>query len=165
MYYILYIYVCRICGIPHALAQECYFKRVWVSIMAVAAWKTSWIRSLDAWVDYASSLRQAFNTFKNIEHEVPRLRDYAQQFGRLNEMPWMAIAREIADGVNRRDEHLESANDMMGVEQLREYVDRWRTECKTVDRLISWELFPAQSGPKILKEFSRPGAYEQPLLC
>ena len=113
----------------------------------VAAWETSWTRSPD------------------IDHEVPRLRDYAQQFGRLNEMPWMAIAREIADGVNRQDKRLESANDMMGVEQLHAYAVRWRRECETVDKLISWELFPEQSGPKILKEFSRPGAYEQPPLC
>ena len=96
---------------------------------------------------------------------MPRLRDYAQQFGRLKDMPWMAIAREIADGVNRQDEHLESANDMMGVGQLREYIDRWRTMCTTVDKLISWQLFPARDGPKKLTEFSRPGAYEQPLLC
>ena len=131
----------------------------------VAAWETSWTRSPTTWVDYANSLGQAFNTFKNIEEEVPKLRNYAQQFGRLKDMPWMAIAREIADGVNRQDEHLESANDMMGVEQLHAYVVRWRRQCETVDKLISWELFPEQSGPKILKEFSRPGAYEQPLLC
>ena len=131
----------------------------------VADWETSWTRSPTTWVDYANSLGQAFDTFKNIEEEVPKLRNYAQQFGRLKDMPWMAIAREIADGVNRRDEHLESANDMMGVGQLREYIDRWRTMCTTVDKLISWQLFPARDGPKKLTEFSRPGAYEQPLLC
>ena len=159
-------YMCTyICGIAYALAQGRYFKQVRVSIMAVAAWETSWTKSSYDWVDYPNSLQHAFNTFKNIEGEVPRLRDYAQQFGRLNEMPWREIARDIADGVNRQDERLESANDMMGVGQLREYVDRWRTECMIVDKLIKWQLFPADSGPKTLKEFSRLGAYEQPLLC
>ena len=154
-----------VAAVSYALAQERYFKRVRVSIMAVAAWETSWTRSPDTWVDYPNSLQQAFNTFKNIEDEVPRLRDYAQQFGRLNEMPWRAIAREIADGVNRQDERLESANAMMGVGQIRDYVDMWRTECSTVEKLITWQLFPSESGAKILKEFSRPGAYEQPALC
>ena len=131
----------------------------------VAAWETSWTRSPDTWVDYANSVGQAFNTFKNIDHEVPRLRDYAQQFGRLNEMPWMAIAREIADGVNRQDERLESANAMMGIEQLHKYVESWRAECMTVDKLINRQLFPAASGPNTLTQFSRPGIYEQPTLC
>ena len=115
------MYVCHICGIEYALAQKRYFKRAWVFIM-VAAWETSWMRSPDTWVDYANSLGQAFDTFKNIEEEVPKLRNYAQQFGRLNDMPWMGIAREIADGVNRQDERLESANNMMEVGQLCEYV-------------------------------------------
>ena len=151
-------------GIAYALAQERYFKRVWVFIM-VAAWETTWTSSPDTWVDYANSLGQAFDTFKNIEEEVPRLRNYAQQFGRLKDMPWMGIAREIADGVNRQDERLESANCMMGVGQLCDYVRRWRKECASVEKLINWELFPTNSGPKILTQFSRPGAYEQPPLC
>ena len=133
--------------------------------MAVPAWETSWTKEPREWFDYANSLAIAFNTFKDIQTEVPKLGRYEEQCCRLNEMPWREIAREIADGVNRQDKRLESANDMMGVEQLDAYVVRWRTECDTVDKLISWELFPEQSGPKILKEFSRPGAYEQPLLC
>ena len=133
--------------------------------MAIAAWQTSWKRKPDTWVDYANSLQQAFNTFKNIEHEVPRLQDYAQQYNRLNELPWMTIAREIADGVDRQNERLESATAMMGVGQLCDYVRRWRKECASVEKLINWELFPTNSGPKTLTQFSRPGAYEQPPLC
>ena len=133
--------------------------------MEVAAWKTSWEKTPDTWVDDANSLQQAFDTFEIIKDEVPRLQKFAQECSRLNQMPWRAIARDIADGVHRQDERLESANDMMEVGQLREYVRKWRTDCETVDKLIKWKLFPAHSGPKTLKEFSRTGAYEQPLLC
>ena len=82
----VYIYICHICDIEYALAQERYFKRSWVFIM-VAAWETSWTRSPTTWVDYANSLGQAFNTFKNIDDEVPRLPDYAQQSSN-----WAAIS-------------------------------------------------------------------------
>ena len=135
--------------------------------MPVAAWETSWTRTPARWVDYPNSLGQAFDTFKKIEHEVPRLREYAQQVEskKLRDMPWMAIAREIADGVNRQDARLESAEDMMSIEQLRNYVEDWRKKCVSVDNLIKWQLFPTDNASKILAEFSRPGAYEQPFLC
>ena len=131
----------------------------------VAAWETTWTSSPDTWVDYANSLGQAFDTFKKIEHEVPRLREYAQQVNKLRDMPWMAIAREIANGVNRQDARLESADDMMSIGQLRKYVEDWRKKCVSVDNLIKWQLFPTDNASKILAEFSRPGAYEQPFLC
>ena len=130
--------------------------------MPVAAWETSWTRTPDTWLDYENSLRQAFDTFKNIEHEVPKLRDYAQQVSKLRDMPWMTIAREIADGVNRQDARLESADDMMSI---RKYVEDWRKKCVTVGKLIKWHLFPHGGATKTLAEFSRPGAYEQPFLC
>ena len=128
----------------------------------VAAWETSWTRSPKTWVDYPDSLRNAFETFKIIEDEVPRLREYAQQVEskKLRDMPWMAIAREIADGVNRQDARLESADDMMSIGQLRKYVEDWRKKCVSVDNLIKWQLFPTDNASKILAEFSRPGAYE-----
>ena len=88
--------------------------------MPVAAWETSWTRTLDTWVDYENSLRQVFDTFKNIEHEVLKFRDYAQQFNKLNDIPWMEIAREIADGVRRQDTRLESADDIMSIADFRE---------------------------------------------
>ena len=80
-------------------------------------------------------------------------------------MPWITIAREIADGVNRQDARLESADDMMSIERLRKYVEDWRKKCVSVDNLIKWQLFPTDNASKILAEFSRPGAYEQPFLC
>ena len=85
---------------------------------------------------------------------MPRPRDYAQQFNRLNEMPWMTIACKITDGVNRQDERLESANTMMRVGQLHDFVRRWRAECASVDKLIQWQLFPPESGAKTLADFS-----------
>ena len=134
--------------------------------MPVAAWETSWTRTPARWVDYPNSLGRAFDTFKKIELEVPRLQEYAQQVEskKLRDMPWMAIAREIANGVNRQDARLESAHDMMSIGQLREYVKEWRKKCESVDKLIKWSLFP-HDGPKTLAEFSRPGAYEQSFLC
>ena len=132
--------------------------------MPVAAWETRWERTPDTWVDWGDSLHQALRTFKIIEDEVPRLREYAQKVSKLNQIPWMEIAREIADGVNRQDARLESAHDMMSIGQLREYVEEWRKKCESVDKLITWSLFP-QDGPKTLAEFSRPGAYEQSFLC
>ena len=94
----------------------------------------------------------------------PRLREYAQKVSKLNQIPWMEIAREIADGVDRQDARLESAQDMMSIGRLREYVKEWREQCESVDKLITWNLFP-RDGPKTLAEFSRPGAYEQSFLC
>ena len=138
--------------------------RVRVFIMPVAAWETRWERTPDTWVDWGDSLHQALRTFKIIEDEVPRLREYAQKVSKLNQIPWMEIAREIADGVNRQDARLESAHDMMSIGQLREYVEEWRKKCESVDKLIKWNLFP-HDGPKTLAEFSRPGAYEQSFLC
>ena len=133
--------------------------------MAVPAWETTWTQEPRGWVDYANSLAIAFNTFKDIQTEVPKLGRYEEQCCRLKEMPWREIAREIADGVNRQDERLESANAMMGIEQLHKYVESWRAECMTVDKLINRQLFPAASGPNTLTQFSRPGIYEQPTLC
>ena len=170
-------------GIAYVLAQERYFKRVnrlnrihlWSScfavgaglcvrvfIMPVAAWETSWTKSPDTWVDLPDSLRQAFETFKIIEDEVPRLREYAQEKSKLKEMPWMEIASEIADGVDRQDARLESAANIMSIVQLRQYVEDWRKKCGSVDKLIKWSLFTGDRAPKTLAEFSRPGAYEQP---
>ena len=133
--------------------------------MPVEAWDTSWTRKPAEWVDYPNSLHTAFATFKKIEHEVPKLQEYDKRFGKLNEVPWMDIACEIANGVNGTNAHLESANDIMSIEDLREYVEEWRRECQTVDDLISWEFFPYTTAAKILAEFSRPGAYEQQFLC
>ena len=132
--------------------------------MPVAAWETSWTRTPARWVDYPNSLGQAFDTFKKIEHEVPRLQEYAQQVEskKLRDMPWMAIAREIADGVNRQDARLESASDIMSTGQLRKFVEEWMEECESVQKLITWRLFPEDSAAKTLADFSRPGAYEQP---
>ena len=130
--------------------------------MPVAAWETSWTRSPDTWVDSPDSLRHAFDIFKIIEDEVPRLREYAQEKSKLKEMPWMEIASEIADGVDRQDARLESASHIMSVGQLREYVDEWMEKCESVHKLITWRLFPEDSAAKTLAEFSRPGAYEQP---
>ena len=167
-------------GIAYVVAQERYFKRVnrihlWSScfavgaglcvrgfIMPVAAWETSWTRSPKTWVDYDNSLRSAFETFKIIEDEVPRLREYAQEKSKLKEMPWMEIASEIADGVDRQDARLESASDIMSTGQLRKFVEEWMEECESVHKLITWRLFPEDSAAKTLAEFSRPGAYEQP---
>ena len=132
--------------------------------MPVAAWETRWERTPDTWVDWGDSLHQALRTFKIIEDEVPRLQEYAQKVSKLNQIPWMEIAREIADGVDRQDARLESAHDMMSIGQLREYVEEWRKKCESVDKLIKWSLFP-HDGPKTLAEFSRPGAYEQSFLC
>ena len=133
--------------------------------MPVEPWTPSWTRTPDDWIDSPGSLRKAFATFQNIEHKVPKLRKYAKRFGQLNEIPWKDIACEIANGVNRKDARLESANDIMSIEDLREYVEEWRRECQTVDDLISWEFFPHTTAAKTLAEFSRPGAYEQPFLC
>ena len=130
--------------------------------MPVEAWNTSWTRKPADWVDYSNSLHTAFATFKKIEHEVPKLQEYVKRFGKLNEVPWMDIACEIAGGVNRRDAQLESASDMMSIQHLREYVKDWRQECESVDHLIRWKLFPPETAAKTLAEFSRPGAYEQP---
>ena len=63
----------------------------------------------------------------------------------------MEIAREIADGVKRQNAFLDSA-DMMSIEQLRIHVQDWRKECKTVDELISWRLFPERAA-RTLAEF------------
>jgi len=135
--------------------------------MPVAAWETSWTRTPARWVDYPNSLGQAFDTFKKIEHEVPRLREYAQQVEskKVRDMPWMAIAREIADGVNRQDARLESADDMMSIGELRKYVEDCRKKCVSVDKLINLRLFPHNGAIKTLAEFSRLGAYDQPFLC
>ena len=112
-----------------------------------------------------NSLTEAFNAFHIIEKQVPRLREYAQQFNKLKDMPWMEIAEEIANSTNRQDERLESAKDIMSIAQLRRYVTDWRTSCLTVDKLINWTLFECRNVTDVLKQLSRPGAYEQSRLC
>ena len=89
-------------------------------------------------------------TFENIKDKVPML-------------PWIEIAREIADGVNRTDERLDSAHNMMSIEDLHHYIKQWRTDCQSVSKVIQWELF-GEDGSKKLAMFSRPDAYEQPFL-
>ena len=56
-------------------------------------------------------------------------------------MPWMEIARKIADGVNRTDERLDSAGVLMCIEELGAYIKNLRTDSPTVDKLIGWSLF------------------------
>ena len=73
-------------------------------------------------------------------------------------MPWMDIARKIADGINRKDERLDSGDNMMSIEELRAYIEDWRTDCQTVDNLIPWSLFETDEANTVAK-FSRPGAY------
>ena len=133
--------------------------------MPVEPWTPSWTRTPAAWIDSPGSLHKAFITFQKIEDEVPKLRKYAKRFGQLNEIPWKDIACEIANGVNRKDSRLESADDIMSIEQLREYIQEWRRDCVSVDKLIRWLFFPYDTAAKKLAEFSRPGAYEQPFLC
>ena len=82
---------------------------------------------------------------------------------KLKDMPWIEIARKIADGVKRKDARFVSAENMMSIEELHNYVKQWRKDCQTVDRLIQWKLFGDDSAKK-LAEFSRPGAYEQRVL-
>ena len=134
-------------------------------LQLVPAWKTSWSRQPNDWWDHADSLREAFETFRIIESEVPKLQEYARRHSQLKSMPWMEIAREIADGVRRQDAQLESAADIKSIEDLREYVNKWRKQCRSVDELIKWQLIPGVQAAKILATFSRPGAYEQPCLC
>ena len=88
-------------------------------------------------------------TFDSIITEVPMLEGYAQTANQLKELPWMEIAKKIADGIGRQDERLDSAERLMSVEQLRDYVKRWRLNSKTVDNLIRWKLFE-DDGPKKL---------------
>ena len=133
--------------------------------MPVPEWTTTWTKSPATWVDRENSLRDAFKTFKIIESEVPRLGRYAREVTKLNQMPWMNIAREIADDLNRQDARLESARNVMTIDQLRTCIDDWRNIYRTVDELIEWELFPDGSAAKTLALFCRPGAYEQPCLC
>ena len=108
------------------------------------------------------SLPEAFATFGIIEDKVPRLREYAKEWNKLKEIPWIDIAREIADNIQRRNARLESAG-LMSVEQLRRHVQEWRNECETVDKLIRWKLFRdgKRKAATTLAVFSRPGAYEQ----
>jgi len=96
--------------------------------------------------------------FKNIKDEGPMLQKYAQEICKLNEMPWMDIARKIADGINRKDERLDSGDNMMSIEELRVYIEDWRTDCQTVDNLIRWSLFETDEA-KTLAKCSRPGAH------
>ena len=140
------------------------FPQAWVSKM-VTPWHTNWANTPKCWVDYPDSLREAFDTFRDIQSEVPKLKNNARQYRKLKDMPWMEIAREIADGVRRQDAQLESAADIKSIEDLREYVNKWRKQCRTVDELIKWQLIPGAQAAKILAIFSRPGAYEQPCLC
>ena len=109
-----------------------------------------------------NSLPEAFATFGIIEDKVPKLQAYAKQCKKLKEIPWLDIAGEIADNIQRRDARLESA-DLMSIEQLRRHVQEWRNECETVDKLIRWKLFPdgKRKPATTLAVFSRPGAYEQ----
>ena len=130
----------------------------------VPAWSTSWTQSPRKWKDFANSLDDVMKTFQNIKNKVPMLQKYAQKCSKLNDMPWIEIAREIADGVKRKDARLDSADNMMSIEDLDHYVKQWRTDCETVNKLIQWELF-GDDGAKKLADFSRPGAYEQGLLC
>ena len=108
------------------------------------------------------SLPEVFATFGIIEDKVPRLQAYAKQWNKLKEIPWIDIAREIADNIQRRNARLESA-DLMSIDQLRKHVQEWRNECETVDKLIRWKLFPdgKRKPATTLAVFSRPGAYEQ----
>ena len=90
-------------------------------------------------------------TFDSIIAEVPMLKRYAQTANQLKELPWMEIAKKIADGIRRKDERLDSAEQLMYVDELRDYINRWRIESKTVDKVIGWELFGGD-GPKKLAE-------------
>ena len=85
------------------------------------AWRTSWNRSPVTWVDFPDSLVIAMKNFKNIKDEVPMLQKYAQEKSKLKDMPWMDIARKIADGINRKDERLDSGDNMMSIEELRKH--------------------------------------------
>ena len=91
------------------------------------------------------------------------LEGYAQTANQLKELPWIEIAKKIADGIRRKDERLDSAEQLMYIDELRDYINRWRIESKTVDKLIGWVLF-GDDGPKKLAEFSRPGAYVADLM-
>ena len=124
----------------------------------VRPWKTTWSKSPKCWVDYPDSVPDVMKTFDSIIVEVPLLQGYAQTANQLKELPWMEIAKKIADGIGRQDERLDSAARLMSVDQLRDYVKRWRLNSKTVDNLIRWKLFE-DDRPKKLAEFSRPGAY------
>ena len=130
----------------------------------VPAWKTQWQKSPKSWVDFPNSLVDVMKTFKNIKEKVPMLQKYAKEVSKLKDMPWLKIAREIANGVNRKDERFSSADNMMPIEKLRPYVEIWRTECQTVNTLIQWKLF-GEDGATKLAILSRPGAYDQPCVC
>ena len=132
--------------------------KIITAIIMVPAWRTSWKRSPVTWLDFPHSLVFAMRNFKNIKDEVPMLQKYAQEESKLNEMPWMDIARKIADGINRKDERLDSGDNMMCIEELRAYVEDWRTDCQTVDNLIRWNLFETDKAKKLAKA-SIPGAY------
>ena len=92
------------------------------------------------------------------------LQQYAKEVSKLKDMPWLKIAREIANGVKRKEERFSSADNMMPIEKLRPYVEIWRTECQTVNTLMQWKLF-GEDGAKQLALLSRPGAYDQPCVC
>ena len=126
--------------------------------MVLPAWRTDWSKFPDCWVDYPNSVPNVMKAFDSIITEVPKLKRYAQTANQLKELPWKEIANRIADGVSRTDERLDSAERLMSVEKLRDYVECWRTQSDTVDKLIRWELL-GDDGPKKLTELSKPGAY------
>ena len=47
---------------------------------------------------------------------------------------------------------------MMSIEELRAYIEDWRTDCQTVGNLIRWSLFETDE-TKTLAKCSRPGAF------
>ena len=132
--------------------------------MAVPAWKPKWTKTPAGWVEDGNLLREAFAKFVNIQEEVPLLKQYAEVFTQFKQMPWCDIVNNIANGVDRSTEDLESSKNIMNVQELRTYFHEWKKACKSVRLLIEWNLFPHETASKILADFSRPGAYEHPSL-
>ena len=107
----------------------------------------------------SSSLQEIIETCKEVKHEFPTIAGLEHIHRHVGELPWHAIAMQIANNIDRRGELLDSAQAIMDYATLRTYTKLWTSECQFVKKVISWEVFKHESAAKDMILLSTPGGY------
>ncbi len=118
-------------------------------MFAKPRWTTEWAKTPADWP--TDSLGPSLRLLP----EMLCLQSFGDQASQLKELPWMGIAREIAEGASTTSSTFASGCSLT-VPELRRHLASWRASSYLVDAVIGWK---GHYEPKELCEASRPGAW------
>ena len=102
---------------------------------AHAPWNTAWARTPSDWHDEPDSLAPSLRLLP----EMQRLQLFGRQASQLKQLPWLDMAREIAEGACSAASSTFLSRCSLTVPELSQHIENWRANNDLVDAVIGWK--------------------------